>query len=60
MKKLIKAFNKTNKKAQAVLEYGLLLVMISLPLVWGVNKLLIAIVNLVRVASPQIGVGTGV
>ena len=48
-----------NNKAQAVLEYGLLLVMVSLPLMWGVNRLLIAIVNLVSNASPQIGVGFG-
>ena len=47
----------SSKKAQAVLEYGLLLVMISLPLMWGVNKLLISIINLISTASPQIGVG---
>ena len=45
------------KKGQAVLEYGLLLVFISLPLIYGVHELLRKIVKLLQIASSQTGVG---
>ena len=45
------------KKGQAVLEYGMLLVFISLPLIFSVNTVLLKIVKLLQLASSQIGVG---
>ena len=48
-----------NKKGQAVLEYGLLLTFISLPLIVGVNSLLGKLVTLIQTASSYIGVGLG-